>query len=69
MKVARAVRISAAAFADQGGHGRAGSPPVLAAARYGVPPFCVIVGGPRRPSTMPRILRFFDYRELFRLPP
>jgi hypothetical protein len=39
------------------------SSPVSAAVRSGVPPFCVMVGGPRGPSTMPQLCRFFDYQE------
>ena len=63
MKIARAVRISAAALLAGAAMAGPGSSPVLAAVRYGVPPFCVMVGGPRGPSTMPQICRFFDYQE------
>jgi hypothetical protein len=34
-----------------------------AVARSDVPPFCVMVGGPRGPSTMPQLCRFYDYQE------
>jgi hypothetical protein len=34
-----------------------------AAARSGVPPYCVMAGGPRGPGSVPQICRFFDYRQ------
>jgi hypothetical protein len=33
-----------------------------AAARSGIPPFCVLTGGPRGPGSVPQICRFFDYQ-------
>ena len=41
-----------------------GAAPAGAAARSGVPPFCVMTGAPRGgPSSVPQICRFFDYQE------
>jgi uncharacterized protein DUF3551 len=34
-----------------------------AAARSGVPPFCVLRGGPKGPGTLPQLCRFFNYQE------
>jgi hypothetical protein len=34
-----------------------------AAARSGIPPFCVLTGGPRGPGSLPQICRFFDYQQ------
>jgi hypothetical protein len=31
-------------------------------ARSGIPPFCVLTGGPRGPGSLPAICRFFDYQ-------
>ncbi len=31
--------------------------------RSGIPPFCVLPGGPRGPGSLPQICRFFDYRQ------
>jgi hypothetical protein len=33
------------------------------AARSGIPPFCVLTGGPRGPGSLPQICRFFDYQQ------
>jgi len=33
------------------------------AARSGIPPFCVMTGGPRGPGSVPQICRFFDYQQ------
>ncbi|KAA0076353.1 DUF3551 domain-containing protein [Tardiphaga sp. P9-11] len=33
------------------------------AARSGIPPFCVLTGGPRGPGSVPQICRFFDYQQ------
>jgi hypothetical protein len=33
------------------------------AARSGIPPFCVLTGGPRGPGSLPAICRFFDYQQ------
>jgi hypothetical protein len=33
------------------------------AARSGIPPFCVMTGGPRGPGSLPQICRFFDYQQ------
>jgi hypothetical protein len=32
------------------------------AAKSGIPPFCVLTGGPRGPGSLPQICRFFDYQ-------
>lgn len=34
-----------------------------AAARSGIPPFCVLTGGPRGPGSLPAICRFYDYQQ------
>jgi hypothetical protein len=34
-----------------------------AAAKSGVPPYCVMTGGPRGPGSVPQICRFFDYQQ------
>ena len=34
-----------------------------AAARAGVPPYCVLTGGPRGPGSLPQICRYFDYQQ------
>jgi hypothetical protein len=34
-----------------------------AAARSGIPPFCVLTGGPRGLGSVPAICRFFDYQQ------
>src|SRR3984957_14323960 len=66
MRIERAAMFSAAAIlASAFPVGRAASP-VRAAAGSAWPPFCVMVGGPRGPSTMPQICRFFDYQECLR---
>jgi hypothetical protein len=33
------------------------------AASSGIPPFCVLTGGPRGPGSVPQICRFFDYQQ------
>jgi hypothetical protein len=33
-----------------------------AATRSGVPPFCVMVGGPRGQGSVPQLCRFYDYQ-------
>lgn len=33
------------------------------AARSGIPPFCVLTGGPRGPGSLPAICRFYDYQQ------
>jgi hypothetical protein len=33
------------------------------AARSGIPPFCVLTGGPRGPGSVPQICRFFEYQQ------
>ena len=41
-----------------------GAAPAEAAAKSGVPPFCVMTGAPRGgPGGVPQICRFFDYQE------
>jgi hypothetical protein len=32
-------------------------------ARSGIPPFCVLTGGPRGPGSLPAICRFYDYQQ------
>ena len=66
MRIERAAMFSAAALLASAVTVVLASSPVLAAAGSGVPPFCVMVGGPRGPSTMPQICRFFDYQECLR---
>ncbi|MDB5500742.1 MAG: hypothetical protein JWR89_644 [Tardiphaga sp.] len=34
-----------------------------AAAKSGIPPFCVLTGGPRGAGSLPQICRFFDYQQ------
>jgi hypothetical protein len=63
MKIDRAAGISAAAMLACAATVVLASSPAPAAARSDVPPFCVMIGGPRGPSTRPQICRFFDYQE------
>jgi hypothetical protein len=37
--------------------------PAEAAARSGVPPFCVKRGGPRGPDSVAQLCQFYDYQE------
>jgi hypothetical protein len=37
--------------------------PGTAEARSGIPPYCVLTGGPRGPGSLPAICRFFDYQQ------
>ncbi|MET0705668.1 MAG: hypothetical protein ABWY82_02315 [Tardiphaga sp.] len=37
--------------------------PGQAARSSGIPPFCVMIGGPRGPGSLPQICRFFDYQQ------
>jgi hypothetical protein len=63
MRIDRAVMFCAAALLASVAIVVLASSPAPAAARSDVPPFCVMVGGPRGPSTMPQICRFFDYQD------
>ena len=48
------------------GFAMTGTPPAQArqsAVRSGIPPFCVLTGGPRGPGSVPQICRFFDYQQ------
>jgi hypothetical protein len=62
MRVDRAARISAAAMLAGAAIAVLGSSSAPAAMRSDVPPFCVMVGGPRGQGSVPLICRFYDYQ-------
>ena len=63
MRIDRAAMFSAATLLASAVTVVLTSSSARAAVRSDVPPFCVMIGGPRGPSTMPQICRFFDYQE------